>query len=138
MLFSVDSLHCITSLPHEAEYRTYRSRLSAPELTAITDELNRLIDGDEVHTSSWIPGSEWEGTVWQPIYDKACLCNQTAAGMFFGLILFKLMMDRSEWWGFGRYEKNGVPIEGITYFRLTNPPSCVTTRRCPKRMVCPH
>ena len=43
--------------------------------------------------------------------------------IFFGLILFNLLMNiKDTVWGFGKYEKNGVPIKGITYFVLSNPP----------------
>jgi hypothetical protein len=42
-----------------------------------------------------------------------------ASARFFGILLWQVMMDRPEAWGFGRYEKDGAPIEGMTYFRLT-------------------
>jgi hypothetical protein len=44
--------------------------------------------------------------------------------MFFGLIVFNLLMNRQDKvWGFGRFEKDGKPIESMTYFVLDNPPS---------------
>ena len=44
--------------------------------------------------------------------------------MFFGLILFNYLMHRPDGvWGFGRFEKDGVPIESTTYFEIKNPPS---------------
>ena len=43
---------------------------------------------------------------------------------FFGLILFNYLMHRPDGvWGFGRFEKDGVPIESTTYFEIKNPPS---------------
>lgn len=45
-------------------------------------------------------------------------------GCFFGLILFNYLMHRPDGvWGFGRFEKDGVPIESTTYFEIKNPPS---------------
>jgi hypothetical protein len=61
-------------------------------------------------------------TVYEPIY-HACGDNQEEAGKFFGQILFDLLMNIEDTvWGFGKYEKNGVPIKGITYFILPDPP----------------
>lgn len=57
-----------------------------------------------------------------PLY-VACGKNVTQAGMFFGLIVFKLLMERQDkTWGFGRYEKDGRQIASMTYFELKNPP----------------
>jgi len=81
-----------------------------------------MVEGDEIHTSSWMPGSNWSGTVFDPIYRIACQQDESAAGMCFGLMLWEVLMQREDVWGFGRYEKDGVPIEGMTYFRIHNPP----------------
>ena len=49
-------------------------------------------------------------------YYYACGRNERQAGMFFGLILFNYLMHRPDGvWGFGRFEKDGVPIESTTY-----------------------
>jgi hypothetical protein len=86
--------------------------------------LNKRIDGSDINTSSWIPGNDWTGTVFEPIY-IACSKNIVNSGLFFGLILFDLMIKRNDAWGFGKYEKDGVPIKGITYFLLNNPPAYI-------------
>lgn len=78
-----------------------------------------MIDGDEIHTAGWMPGTNWTDTVFQPIYD-GCGENYQVSAMFFGLIVFKVFMDRDDYWGFGKYEKDGIPIHSITYFRLAN------------------
>ena len=116
MLFDIDG-NKIMQIPHRYDYDVWRSRLTHDELQAIQDELNQRVSGTEVHTSSWIPGSDWTGTVYQPIYD-ACQ-DQESAAKFFGLFLWEVMMNREgEAWCFGRYEKDGIPIEGLTYFRV--------------------
>ena len=125
MLFSLDSDTPIARIPHADAYRIYRDRLTGAQYQAITDHLNERIDGGEVHTSSWLPGSDWTGTVFQPIYDDACRRDQQAAARCFGLILWDVMMQRPEAWAFGRYEANGAPIEGLTYFRIADPRAAV-------------
>ena len=122
MLYSVDVGEYVNYIPHEKDFKSWRGRLTDAEYNAIVDELNTLIAGDEIHTSSWIPGSDWSGTVYDPIYRKACLQNPETSGLCFGLFLWVAIQNHAEVWGFGRYEKNGTPINGMTYFRLNNPP----------------
>lgn len=121
MLYSLDKLQEVKTIPHEREYRKWCSRLSDAEVSAITEELNRKIDAGKIHTSSWMPGSNWLGTVFQPIWETACQKNQDAAAKCFGLMLWEVMMKRPDAWSFGRYKLNEVPIEGLTYFRVDIP-----------------
>ena len=77
-----------------------------------------MIAGNEIHTSSWMPGSDWTGTVWELIYTNACQYDTGAAGLFFGLFVWEAFMDHPDAWSFGRYEKDGTLIQGMTYFRI--------------------
>ncbi len=77
-----------------------------------------MIAGDEIHTSSWMPGSDWTGTVWEPIYADACGYDDVTAGLCFGLFVWEAVRDHPDAWAFGRYEKDGIPIQGMTYFRI--------------------
>ncbi len=122
MLFSIDTGEYIDYIPHESDFKLWRSRLTDDEYQAIVNELEQLISGNEVHTSSWIPGNDWSGTVYDPIYQKSCDQNPELSGMCFGLFLWVTIQNRDDVWGFGRYEKNGTPISGMTYFRLDRPP----------------
>ena len=118
-LYSLDDLtNPIDYVPHQREYRIWRNRLSPAQYRRITKKLNSMIDSDEVHTSSWMPGHNWIGTVFRPIWDIACRKNEESAAKCFGLILWEVMMARSEDWSFGRFEKDNVPVEGLTYFRI--------------------
>lgn len=122
MLYSIDSGKYIEKLPHKKEFDSWMKKLPALDYQKIVEALNEKIDKSDINTSSWIPGNNWAGTVYEPIY-HACGDNKEASGLFFGLILFNLLMKRQDAvWGFGRYEKNGVPIRGTTYFILQNPP----------------
>jgi len=124
MLYSVESSKYVKSVPHKKEFEAWMKNLSASDYKDIIDELNSRIDGSDINTSSWIPGNDWTGTVFEPIY-LACGKNIVASGLFFGLILFDLMIERKDAWGFGKYEKDGVPIKGTTYFLLKNPPTYI-------------
>lgn len=122
MLYSVDSGQYVMSLPHQPDYDRWRKNISYDEYKAVEGTLNARIDASKINTAGWIPGHDWTGTVYEPIYE-ACGKNVTLAGMFFGLIVFKLLMERQDkTWGFGRYEKNGLQIASMTYFELKNPP----------------
>ncbi len=122
MLYSVDSQSYVSAIPHRSDFDIWRSRLSDQEYEAIVNELRSKIECDEIHTSSWIPGAIWTDTVFQPIYEKACRYDPEAAAKCFGLILWAVLLEDDDVWGFGRYEKDGVPIEGMTYFKLGRRP----------------
>lgn len=121
MLYSVDNGRKITKIPHPHDYNRWHNRLTDDEYKAIYDELMSRISGSDIETSSWIPGSDWTGTVFQPIYEKACNQDENASAKFFGLILWHVVMQHEEWWSFGRYKLNDIPIEGLTYFRIAEP-----------------
>jgi hypothetical protein len=121
MLFSIESNSEMTHIPHHRDFDRWKVRLSSAEYQAITDELNSRIEGTEIQTSSWMPGSDWSSTVFQPIYEKACDFSETTSALFFGLIVWSVFMCRPEWWAFGRYEKDGIPISGMTYFKIDTP-----------------
>ena len=120
-LYSID--HCgeqheITHVPHQAEFDIWCSHLTPSQWGAIRAELQSMIADDEIHTSSWMPGQDWTGTVWEPIYTDACRSDEVAAGLCFGLFVWEAFMDHPAAWSFGRYEKDGIPIQGMTYFRI--------------------
>ena len=122
MIYSIDTKSEVTDIPHRTEYDIWRKRITDQEYNAIMAALNEKIQGDDIVTSSWIPGSDWTNTVYEPIYFKACRMNEDQAAMFFGLLLWEAVLNRPDYWSFGRYEKDGNPIEGMTYFKLTTPP----------------
>ena len=122
MLYSVETGKYVDKLPHKKEFDIWMKKLPQADYEDIVDALNAKIALSDINTSSWIPGDEWD-SVYKPLA-VACGNNREASGLFFGLILFDLLMRRDDAvWGFGRYEKNGVPIKGTTYFILHNPPA---------------
>lgn len=118
MLVSLDSGREIDYTPHAPEWRAWRARLGDAQWQEISDELNRRIDAGKVHAAGWIPGGDWNGTVFQAIHDVACRGNAEAAALCFGLAVWEVIRERPDRWSFGRYEKDGIPIRSLTYFRL--------------------
>ena len=122
MLYSIDTGKYVKVLPHKKDFDIWRNHISDADYQKIVDAINEKVDNSDINTAGWIPGHDWTGTVYEPLY-FACGKNQTQAGMFFGLIVFKTLMERTDSvWGFGRFEKNGIPIHSTTYFLLDTPP----------------
>jgi hypothetical protein len=107
----------VTSMPRAETFRLLTQRLSPDEFNAITHALNEKIDGDEIHTSSWMPGADWNGTPYQSIYERAARHDPELAGKPFGLMVFYVFMTRQDAWITGKFELDGEPIRGRTYFR---------------------
>ena len=123
MLYSVDSMSYVKNTPHKKEFDAWMNNLQSNDYQLIEDELNSIFDHNEINTSGWIPGSDWTDTVYQPIYE-ACGRDVDHAAMFFGLIVFETLRNRSDVWGFGRYTtQDGVQIQSMTYFKLKNAPA---------------
>jgi len=118
MLFDIHSGKPITRLPHAAKFATWAGNLSQTQFDAILDEIDTMVSGDEIHTAGWMPGSDWTGTPFEPIYTHACKHNHLESGLCFGLFVYLVFMDRPDAWACGRYEKDGVPIQSLTYFRV--------------------
>ena len=116
MLVSVDTGLKVTRLPHAKDFDRWRKHLSDADYDKVVDAINEQIDAKDVNTAGWMPGNDWTGTPYEPLY-YACGSNVKQAGLFFGLIVFKVLMERTDHvWGFGRFEKDGVAIRSMTYF----------------------
>ena len=104
--------------PQESLYESCKARLTRAQMGAITAELESRIGEGEMRTSKWIPSQDWVGTVFQPILEVACENDYKLAVEFFGIFVWEMLRGRPEAWGFKLDEKDGVPIEGMVYFRL--------------------
>ena len=118
MLLNIDTKKEITQTPHKNEYDLWMSRLTKEDILAIKTEICGRIEGDEIATAGWIPGSDWSNTPFQPIYEKACRFDVISAGKCFGLMVWQVIMEHEDRWAFGRYELNNIPIESMTYFKV--------------------
>ena len=87
MLLNIDTMKEITNIPHRKSFEAWKKNISEIDYRAIIDELNKRIDDNqEIHTAGWMPGHDWTGTVFYPIY-LACKKDKSAAALFFGIIL---------------------------------------------------
>jgi hypothetical protein len=93
---------------------------SVAEFDAMVARIDQLIDeaGAEIATAGWLPGSDWRGTPFQPIYEKAAREDFGRSAMFFGQLVWYTVMRRLERWGSGRYQVDGRDIGSRMYFRL--------------------
>jgi hypothetical protein len=113
----------ITKIPFPEYLDRVQTRLTPGEFDAVVDRINELIGDEdaEIATAGWLPGSEWTGNPFWPIYEKAARRNQEVAAKMFGIVVWFVVMERPERWGSGRYEKDGRDIGSRTYFRLNRP-----------------
>lgn len=120
MLIDIDSGKTIDRIPYRAQFDAFRARLSPSEFETMVARINELIDeaGGEIATAGWLPGSDWMGTVFEPIYTKAARGDFDRSAMFFGQLVWYTVMQRPERWGSGRYQVDGKDIGSRTYFRL--------------------
>jgi len=120
MLIDIFTNREIRRVPFREQFETLRGRLSRDEFQAIVDRINELVDGGggEIATAGWLPGSDWTGTPFEPIYTKAAKHNYELSARFFGQMVWYTIMQRPERWASGRFEKDGEDIGSRTYFRI--------------------
>lgn len=112
-------------LPHKSEYDLWRRNISDIDYEKVEDALADVFDVESknIHTSGFIPGSDWTNTAYYPLY-TACGNDKYKSGLFFGLIVYKYVMERDDNWGCTQIQINGREIESKTYYRLERSPVC--------------
>jgi hypothetical protein len=93
--------------------------LSDTDYENVVEAINNFIDKvplDKPFVSSLIPGNNWAGTAYEPLY-IACGQSKEKSGWFFGLIVWQVMINRPEDWMFKIADKEGDEILGTTYWR---------------------
>ncbi len=124
MLVQIDgsgNARIIDYLPHPGDYAQWRAGLTDAEHAAIVAEIDRRMGDKEIEASSFLPGQDWTGTPFWPIYESACNRDFDAARKFFGLLVWEYMRGRPDCWCFGRYDVRNVAVEGLIYFRVRCP-----------------
>ena len=91
--------------------------LDANELTSIRNKLDNKISGKEIITSGWLPGNNWNGTPYQPIYDKAACGDYEISGLMFGIMVWEAFERHPDKWFTGRFEIKNRDIGSRTYFK---------------------
>lgn len=103
---------------NQKDWKIWRGRLSDCEFEKICDEIEKKIDDDiannnDVQVSGWIPGNNWENTVYDPIWSKACGKSFQQSGWCFGNIVWWIMINRrQETWTFLKQDH----ISSMIYF----------------------
>lgn len=120
MLIDIFTNKEIRRIPFKDQFELLRKRLTPTEFDAMVVRINELIDetGGEIATAGWLPGNDWTGTPFEPIYIKAAQRNYDLSAKMFGQIVWYTIMKRPERWASGRFEKDGVDIGSRTYFRI--------------------
>lgn len=126
MLYSTDTKSYMKEgyVPHSNEYAIWKPRVKPEDMEKIKDALNDRMDKNEIDVSSWIPGNDWSGTVYQPLYEATMLDEEMAA-LFFGLVLWETLAERDDVWAFVKWESGmlaGSKPRGMVYWRMVPPP----------------
>jgi len=104
-------------IPHDEEFKKWRKKISAEEYRIAVDAIKELIKSkDGVFNSSHLPGKNWAGTPFEPLY-RACGKSEQQSGYFFGLMVWEVMMELDDKWFFKPTDKDSGDPLGKTYFR---------------------
>ncbi|MBN1516300.1 hypothetical protein JXA32_07000 [Candidatus Sumerlaeota bacterium] len=124
MLFDINGRQQ-TRIPHRQNYNRWRRRLSDADHEQIMETLfhvmNQAIESGEaqgengIFNSSFIPGANWTGTPYQPIYE-ACGQDFEQAQLFYGLLVWEAVMLHDDDWIFIRQQNTPEHPLGLTYF----------------------
>jgi hypothetical protein len=112
----LESDEIVNRIPFKENFDLLKEKLSPEEFIEAFNSLNERINGSEIETSSWMPGADWRDGPFQSIYEKPARKNPQLAAKLFGLLVFHVFMEREEVWITGKFELNGEPIKGRTYF----------------------
>lgn len=92
-------------------------RLSPDDVREIRAALDVRIAGSRIETSSWIPGSDWGSTPYQPIYEVAAQRNWDLAARMFGLFVWEAFERHPLDWYTDRFSMGGEEDRFRVYFR---------------------
>ena len=127
----------VPALEHRAEFDSTWLVMTQDQRDAIEAEINRRLDqllndpdpnwgsitntsieGGRTNPETGVRG-DWTGTVFEPIF-HACGDHEGVAGMFYGNVWKKVIIDRSELWIGIRsdptFPQRGITLRGKTYF----------------------
>ena len=117
----LSSIGCdfVKTVWHKPFFDASKSRLSLEEYQLMIGELNKIVQNSidtksDIVVAGFIPGKDWTGTVWDPIYSKACGHDEEHSAQFFGLLVCQVLIDREETWYFLKQE---VTAKGMIYFK---------------------
>jgi hypothetical protein len=127
----------VLSLPHEDDFERTWFVITTADRAAIEAEINARLDhlvtspdpnwgsitntsieGGRLNPVTGIRG-DWSGTVFHAIFE-ACNLNENLAGMFYGNVWKKVIIERDDHWIGMRadptFPNRGITLQGKTYF----------------------
>ncbi|SRR6266851_2299089 len=114
--------------PSEQELSRVLAQLTHEQIQAMEDELNRRADAignarDDFTNSSWVPGTNWQNTVFEPLYD-ACegfsADQEQYAGFMFGWLMRRVIIARADEWEMFKHHQPTDTIPRGTYYCRAN------------------
>jgi hypothetical protein len=124
MLEDVVTGRRITEVPHRKELEAMLGRMSAAEIEAINAALDAKLEEiapGKAISASWIPGHDWTGTPFMPIYAKACRMDFAASAGAFGKIFMSRIIGHPDLWRSIKQPKDKKDPDGLetTYYWRT-------------------
>lgn len=119
MLYDGDGKQ-IRTPSREPLFRSCRPQVSDEAYAAVLQEVHRYFDGRDTVVAGYIPGPDWTGEVWRPLYN-ACGRDPELTALFFGLIVWRAVQSRSDAWRLWRIPCDDRELAGLTYFRRDAP-----------------
>jgi hypothetical protein len=101
---------------HQIDYDRWRANLNDTDWEGIIKAVHQVMDRGNVFKSSYLPGSDWTGTPYEPIW-FAVGEDFDQARLFFGLLVWEAVWLHSEEWHFVRQDDINDEPTGMTYFR---------------------
>ena len=126
MLINIDDFTKITTIAHEKEFSAWKKKLTIEEFKSIEDYINKEIDdilqkGEKFVNTTILASADWKDKPYMLIYEKVTDYYEDLAALFFGSMVWYVIMNREENWGCGKYNMvKNRDIQSMTYFLLKN------------------
>ena len=106
--------------PHEGEFRDWRSRISDADYQAMEDAINAYVDGQrKSFCTSGMPRESAIDEAFPPLR-AACRGSDEQSVMFFGNIVWRVLMERDDEWHFLPADRESDHMRGAIYFRRSD------------------
>ncbi len=118
MLYDVDQNEH-TEMIHSSDYDRWRRRLSDEDHQRVIAALHQIMNENDIFKSSYLPGTNWNGTPYQPIY-YAVGESEIDAALFYGLLVWEAVQQHMNEWYFIKQQESDDQPTGMTYFRRSS------------------
>ena len=109
----------VKSVPFQRDFRHWKSNMTAVQIADVKTWIHHQLDMGDVHTTSWMPGSDWRGTPLQAIYSSGTKRSEVAAAKCFGLFVWDCVLERiEESRGFKALREGRLPHKGSDLFSV--------------------